>query len=252
MFWQKEDNSEAWAAYTDVMKIHTISRVTADKVLVLAPHPDDDVLGCGGLLAELSSSGAKIKVIYFTDGSRSNRQAKFFERLIAERENEAIEAGKVLKIFEQKFLRLPHNALKSSIDLAAVIRKEIEFDKPDLVLAPSLEEPHPDHFAVLEALNLSLKHYDQGLNIWLYEVFGTGRLNRLFVIDDFVAAKTEALKCHKSQYKIKKYDEAILALNRFRALSAGIGEFAEGYYATGPRTFRSLFEFYQRHHESRI
>ncbi len=252
MFWQKEENRGSWAAYTDVMKIHPISRITADKVLVLAPHPDDDVLGCGGLLAELSEAGAKIKAVYFTDGSRGNREAKFSENLIAQREEESVEAGKVLKISEQKFLRLPHNSLKSSIELAAIIRKEIEFDKPDLILAPSFEEPHPDHLAVLEALNLGLKNYTEGLNIWLYEVFGTGRLNRLFIIDDFVAVKTEALKCHKSQYKIKKYDEAILSLNKFRALSAGIGNYAEGYYSTGPRTFQKLFEFYQRHHESRI
>jgi len=252
MFWQKEENQGSWATYTDVMKIHPISRVTADKVLVLAPHPDDDVLGCGGLLAALSDSGAKIKAIYFTDGSRGNREAKFSESLIAERENEAVEAGKVLKIDEQKFLRLPHDLLKSSIEVAATIRKEIEFDKPDLILAPSLEEPHPDHLAVSEALNLSLKDYTEGINIWLYEVFGTGRLNRLFNIDDFVEIKTAALKCHKSQYKIKKYDEAILSLNKFRALSAGIGDYAEGYYATGPRMFRKLYDFYQRHHESKI
>ncbi|MCX6810328.1 MAG: PIG-L family deacetylase [Candidatus Berkelbacteria bacterium] len=252
MFWQKEKNQDIWAAYSDVMKIHLISRVTADRVLVLAPHPDDDVLGCGGLLKSLSESGSNIKIIYFTDGSRGNREAKFSENLIAERENEAIEAGKVLKVFEQKFLRLPHNALKSSIDLAAIIRKEIEFDKPDLILAPSLEEPHPDHLAVLEALNISLKNYSDGLNIWLYEVFGTGRLNRLFIIDDFIETKIEALKCHKSQYKIKEYDEAILSLNKFRALSANVGKYAEGYYATGPRTYTKLFDFYQRHHESKI
>jgi len=52
--------------------------------------------------------------------------------------------------------------------------------------------------------------------------------------------------------KVKRYDEAILALNKYRALSASAGEYAEAFYSTGPRNYRKLFEFYSRHHESKI
>ena len=133
-FYQKEDTRSIWGAYPATFKIHPISVIKADKVLVLAPHPDDDVIGAGGLIKSLADDGAKIKVVYFTDGSKSNRSAKFSESLIEKRQKESREAGVILGIGEQKFLRLKHNELKSSIDLAAMIRREIEFDKPDLFL----------------------------------------------------------------------------------------------------------------------
>ncbi|MFA5157728.1 MAG: PIG-L family deacetylase [Patescibacteria group bacterium] len=251
MFFQKEGKG-IWEAYPKTFGIHLISVIRADKVLILAPHPDDDVIGAGGLINYLAGEGSEIKIVYFTDGSRSNRGANFSEALIEKREREARKAGKILGIGEQKFLRLPHNAMKSSFELSALIRREIEFDKPDLLLSPSIEEPHPDHLAVAQALALALRNYDQSLNIWLYEAFGTGRLNRLFEINEQMEAKKEALGAHKSQLAVRKYEEAIISLNRFRALSAGLSGHAEAFYAVGPRNYVKLFEFYHRHHESQI
>lgn len=252
MFWQKESRQKPVGVTAEVSRVHSISHVSADRVLVLSPHPDDDALGCGGLLASLSESGSKIKVIYFSDGSRGTRDGKFRQELISKREDEAGEAGKILGIEEKKFLRLPDTRITADTGLATVIRREIEFDKPDLLLAPGMEELHPDHHAVAEALALAIRNFDQPLNIWFYEVWGTSRINRLFVIDDFINQKRQALKCYVSQMKVKDYDEAILALNKYRALFFGVGKYAEAYYSTGPRTFRKLFEFYQRHHESKI
>ncbi len=251
-FWQKETERKVWGLIPEVLKVRIISVVRADKVLVLSPHPDDDVMGCGGLLKMLSDSGAKIKTIYFSDGSRGNRGLKFSQSLIIEREEEARSAGKVLGVGEEKFLRLPHTKLVANLELAAQIRREIEFDRPDLLLSPSLEDLHPDHHAVSEALAISIKNYENSLNIWLYEIWGTGRFNRLVVIDDQIEAKIEALKCHKTQIKIKSYDQAVVALNNYRALSVDIGKYAEAYYAIGPRNYKKLFEFYSRHHESKI
>jgi len=252
MFFQKESRQTISGMVVSLLKVHPISVVKADKVLVLAPHPDDDVLGCGGLIKSLSDGGAKIKVIYFSDGSLGTKTGERNEELISKRESEAVEAGKILGISEEKFLRLPDSKIVADLKLASLIRREIEFDKPDLVLAPSFEELHPDHFAVSEVLALSLKNLDSHFNIWLYEVWGVGRFNRLFSIEDYIDDKQEALDCHKSQMKVKRYDQAILALNQYRALSAGFGQYAEAYYATGPRNYRRLFDYYSRHHESRF
>jgi len=252
MFWQKESKSGVLGSVSQVLRVIAVSTVRADKVLVLAPHPDDDVMGCGGIIKALSDGGAKIKVIYFSDGSRGTKSGKADESLIEEREKEAREAGRILGVGEEKFLRLADGKIAPSLDLATRVRRELEFDSPDLILAPSMEDLHPDHHAVAEILVMSLKNYDRGVHIWLYEVWGASRFNRLFIIDDYLSAKQEAFKCHKSQMKIKRYDEAILALNKYRALMMDSSEYAEAFYATGPRNFRKLFEFYSRHHESKI
>lgn len=251
MFFQKEGRG-IWEAYPKIFGVHLISALRADKVLVFAPHPDDDIIGAGGLLSYLAEQGSSIKAIYFTDGSRGNRTASFSEDLIEKREREAREAGKILGVGEQKFLRLPHNKLESSFELSTMIRKELEFDKPDLLLTPSIEEPHPDHLAVSQALALALKNFDQALNIWQYETFGCGRLNRLFDITDLIDTKEKALAAHKSQFAARRYKDAIISLNRFRALSAGLEGHAEAFYAVGPRNYVKLYEFYSRHHERRI
>lgn len=252
MFWQKETEKKVPGIVGEVLRVRVLSLVRADRVLVLAPHPDDDILGCGGLLSMLAGSGAKIKVIYFSDGSRGTANNKVDKNLVFEREEEAREAGKIIGIGEEKFLRLPDRRIKVNVALSAQIRREIEFDRYDLILAPSIEDPHPDHHAVGEALALALRNYDDHINIWLYEVWGSSRYNRIVLIDDFVEDKIEALKCHKSQMKVKKYDEAMISLNHFRALFAGVGKYAEAYYSTGPRNFRRLVEVLSRHHESKI
>ncbi|MCX6812344.1 MAG: PIG-L family deacetylase [Candidatus Berkelbacteria bacterium] len=250
-FYQKETEKKLIGIVPEVLKTRVISQVRADRVLVLSPHPDDDALGCGGILKMLSDNGAKIKVIYFSDGSQGNRENKSDVELVEVRENEAREAGKILGVGEEKFLRLPDTRLTSDSEIVTQIRREIEFEKYDLILAPSFDDPHPDHHAVAVMLGMALRNFDQHINIWLYEIWGTGRINRLFLIDKLIDDKIEALRQHKSQMKVKRYDEAVMALNHFRALSAGVGEYAEAFWVIGPREYRKLVEVFGRHHQSR-
>lgn len=252
MFWQKETEGPVAGIIRQILRLQILTRIKADKVLVLAAHPNDDILGCGGLLKILSNDGAKIKAIYFSDGSRGTKSADASQSIIAEREVEAREAGKIIGIGAQEFIRLPDSKFRPSVEIAARIRREIEFDAPDLLLSPHFEDLHPDHHAVAEILQIALKDFDQHLNIWLYEVWASSRVNRLVPIDEVVGDKKEALLEHKSQMKYKRYEESILALNNHRGLSTGAGEYAEAYYAIGPRSYRRMLELLSRHHESKI
>lgn len=251
-FWQKETERSVLGIMRQILRIQILAYVKADKVLVLAAHPNDDVLGCGGLLKHLSDEGAKIKVIYFSDGSRGTRNSERLTTLVSSREEEAREAGKILGVGSQEFMRLPDSSFKPSVELAARIRREIEFDAPDLILAPHFEDLHPDHHTVAEILYTAFKDYPRHLNIWLYEVWATSRVNRIFPIDDYIEDKKESLRQHKTQLKYKRYEESVLALNNYRGLSTGASDFAESYYALGPRSYRKMFEVLSRHHESRI
>jgi N-acetylglucosamine malate deacetylase 1 len=251
-FWQKETERQVSGIMRQILRIRILTYVKADKVLVLAAHPNDDILGCGGLLKFFADNGSKIKVIYFADGSRGTKSAEAKREIITEREGEAREAGKIIGIGAQEFIRLPDSELKPSLEVAIKIRREIEFDMPDLLLSPHFEDMHPDHHSVAEILYIGLKDFEKHLNIWLYEIWASSRINRIISIDDSLDDKKDALRKHKSQLKYKRYEESILALNNYRGLSTGAGEYAEAFYALGSRSYRRMFELLSRHHESRI
>ena len=213
----------------DAMKARVIESIKVNNVLVLSPHPDDDVLGCGGLLAYLSEEGAKIKVVYFDDGARGNNRGNRDNDLIWQREEEAMKALRVLKVSEVKFLR-QKNIAKDK-DLWHLVLEELKTRQNDLVLAPSHHDWHPDHVALAEASEQALKKITKNKpHVWSYYVWGVPPLNIIFPIDKYLKAKKQAIYCHKSQLGVKAYDEAVLAMNEYLGKALGVGKFVEGYY----------------------
>lgn len=123
------------------------------RVLVVAPHPDDDAIGCGGTLARLARRGARISVTYVTDGSASHLRSRRFPPPVLRdiREHEARAALRTLGIrCEPQFLRAPDSGLSG---LGALERERlvkalvgrIARLRPQLVFAPWSRDPHPDH-----------------------------------------------------------------------------------------------------------
>lgn len=213
----------------DAMKAKVIEKIKVHNVLVLSPHPDDDILGCGGLLAYLSEEGAKIRVVYFDDGARGNKSGKWDRDLVWQREEEAIKALRSLNVSEVKFLR--QKDLANQNNLWHLVYEELKTRPNDLVLAPSHHDWHPDHIALAEAAEFSVKKINKNRpKIWSYFVWGVPTLNLIFPIDKYLKKKQDALICHKSQLKVKAYDDAIVAMNQYLGEALGVSKYAEGYY----------------------
>jgi LmbE family N-acetylglucosaminyl deacetylase len=124
------------------------------RVLVVAPHPDDETLGCGGLITRLAQQGSSFYIIFITDGGASHRGSKAWSRarLAACREQEAIEALNRLGVGSEPraFFRLPDAAMpprKSQQWTAAITKLEtiLRGFQPDLALLPWRRDPHCDH-----------------------------------------------------------------------------------------------------------
>ncbi|GAC1299959.1 MAG: PIG-L family deacetylase [Vulcanimicrobiaceae bacterium] len=133
------------------------SFATADRIAVVAPHPDDDVLGCGALLAAAADGGIAVAVWYVTDGSQSHPASRRFppQRVRAIREREALAALARCGIppSAAAFLRVPdgRTAALSARESAAVCERLVAAFaafRPTIVLAPWRRDPHPDHRAV--------------------------------------------------------------------------------------------------------
>ena len=119
-------------------------------MLVFAPHPDDEVFGCGGLLALLTGLGATVRAVILSDGTAGDPGKKQRD-IAAARQAESLAAGKELGLTDYRFLGLSDGQLGGVADLAARLRAELDDFLPELVLAPSPAEQHPDHRATSRA-----------------------------------------------------------------------------------------------------
>jgi LmbE family N-acetylglucosaminyl deacetylase len=133
-------------------------------VLVVAPHVDDETLGCGGTIARLAAAAVPIHVLYATDGRLSpsrpdGKPANEAASLPAIRRAEAEAAMRRLgvPVDHLHFLGLPDGALAAQPErLEAKLRGCIDAVAPRIILAPFRHDQHPDHLAVYRAARTAL------------------------------------------------------------------------------------------------
>ena len=131
------------------------ARTLTGRVLVFAAHPDDEVLGCGGLLALCAENGTQVRVFIATDGAAGfvGDQRRQRAQLRAE---ESRRAGKELHVSDFVFADFPDGQLGQEWGLTERLLHEIEAFKPDWLIAPSPFELHADHLALASATSAAL------------------------------------------------------------------------------------------------
>lgn len=204
----------------------------AQRVLVLAPHPDDEIFGCGGVLALYAQQGAHIDVVVVTDGAGFSVDAER-DRVRSTRQHETVQALQQLNIASVKFLDFPDRSLAGHEGLVTAVLGQIQNLDPQVVLAPSLQEIHPDHLglarAVIAALS-QLRELQPKPVLMQYEVGAMLTANMLVDITPVWALKHQAMHCFVSQLKQQDYARHIEGLNTFRTytLTSEV-KFAEAY-----------------------
>ena len=146
-----------------------------DRLLVLAPHPDDETLGSGGLIARAASRGAAIRVLMLTDGEQAVWTRRLAERRVrlsaadlgrfgTVRRDEARRALARLGAAEDSlvFWGAPDTGLTSLLlhdreTLVECLARELEEWRPTLVVSPSLADLHPDHSSAAVLLQLAAR-----------------------------------------------------------------------------------------------
>ena len=219
-----------------------------ERLLVLAPHPDDEVIGCGGLVAQHARERRQVCVIVATDGTA----AEAVEDPAAYRARREEESRAALALLGEgidvQFLRFRDRALDASAAaLEANLLVALRELKPDLIAAPSPIEIHPDHVALAEAL-CSVIQRDETLfadlavsRIAFYEVGQPIRPNALVDISDVADAKFAAIAAHGSQSAIRDYTAFARGLNAFRAMTLPPGTaFAEAYWVVPLASLRTM------------
>jgi len=189
-------------------------RLEGSPVLALAPHPDDEIFGCGAVLVRTARAGAVVRTVVLTDGGVQGDPEV--------RCGESRAAAADLGLSEPAFWGLPDRSLDPGDEglrrrLAGLLREV----RPAVVLAPSTAELNPDHRALAYALHRVLQQRDLGCepDVACYEVSGFLRPNLLV---DVTAEWPEVLAAARrfgSQTEILPYLEVMDAIATARRLT---------------------------------
>ncbi|MCK8816315.1 PIG-L family deacetylase [Natroniella sulfidigena] len=239
-----------WKKYNFIRKYigtnHSPKVVTdeIDDILVLAPHPDDGVIGCGGTMAKYINlnQDLNLKVIYITDGRKAG-EADSVERLITKRKSEAEAALNSLGVNDFEFFDIKDGKVYKNI---IEIKRRLESILPNYkhIFTPFIEDGHKDHqfttlalYQVLQGLKI------ENIKIWNYEVWSPTIPNSLIDITDSIEQKKRAISFHESQLELVDYVEKIVGLNAYRSIKLDKEvKFCEGFLKLDKEAFINVVE----------
>ena len=199
------------------------------RVLVLAPHIDDDIIGAGGVIRKHTQQGDEVAAVYLADCT-------------PERMQEGKEAAGIMGYRRTEFFEYRAKTLLEHREIPERLSALIADINPDIVYLPSLFDRHNDHLAVNHHLAGLFSRYRYAFTVYAYEVWTTLIPNVVVDISDTIDKKKEALACHRSQMSSHNWLEAAVCLNRYRAVVSGAGEYAEGFMRYSMKEYFTLWK----------
>jgi len=199
------------------------------RVLALAPHIDDDIIGSGGCLRKHVESGDDIIAVYFSDCTDV-------------RVKEAKEAANVIGFNHLEFFEYESKTLLKQKEIFGRLSAIVADYKPAFVYLPSLFDRHNDHLAVNHYLALLYEEYRYDFTVCAYEVWTALVPNLIVDISDVVENKKEAITRYRSQLSHNNWLDAAISLNRYRGVTSGAGMYAEGFMRYSLREYYALWK----------
>ncbi len=210
-------NAGAFLREAAALPVREVGALIGDGgLVVVAPHPDDESLGCGGLIAEARARGVGVRLVVLSDGVGSHRASKAYPpaRLKALREAETIEAAATLGLARGhiRFLGLPDAAVPiegaAAAQAIAAIEAALEDCGADTLCVTWRHDPHCDHRAAAGLVEI-VRARNKDLRAFAYPIWGwtlppdldVGNPPRGMRIDvsRHKAVKREAVFAHRSQ-----------------------------------------------------
>jgi len=237
-----------------------VADFTAGPVLVIAPHIDDEVIGCGGTIRRHVLAGAPTTVVYMTDGSKGNTSlygqglppkavVQAEQEHVVRRKEEARQATTILGVDEIVFLDQPDGQLEPTPELIATLTTLLQKIRPGVIYLPSVLDGHRDHWATNRIFRDVWKHLESmalGVPICRsYECWTPLLPNRLVDISEVFEVKLRALEQFESQNTHTDYVHTTTGLNAYRSMLGLRGRgYAEVFYESTPQEHRALMDRY--------
>lgn len=179
------------------------SSIEAKNIMVIAPHPDDEVVGCGGTILASLEKEIKVTIVYVTDGRYGviDKEANI-------RRKEAEAAWAPYKNIQ--LIYLDYEDTHITTNLIDEFARLIESIQPEIIFTPWVLDNHVDHQITsiyLSKALANLKEHD--IQILSYEVLYPLYANKTINITKFIDSKLNLIKAFKTQNKYLQLDEII-------------------------------------------
>jgi LmbE family N-acetylglucosaminyl deacetylase len=200
-------------------------------VLVIAPHPDDEAIGCGGTILNHARSGDRVSVVFLTSGELGLKSLPPAEAHRV-REAEALAAAQILQTTPPMFLRLPDWGLGDAVaEAVAALSPVLATNAPEVIYLPHPADDHPDHRACLPIVQAALRSRSRPVpQLRGYEIWSPMPAWDLAEdITSVMDTKLAAVGAYRSQLEQLRYDRAIAGLNQYRGALAGRCDFVEAF-----------------------
>jgi hypothetical protein len=213
-------------------------------MLVLAPHQDDEAIGCGGALVLQLRTGNAAAIVMLQDGADGHDELGMSRRELTELRNEESRRA-AAAIGADPPVFLGHAILAESLpQSAAQVRGIIVQRKVDAVFVPFVLDAHHDHRWANYILAEALKDVDWNVRIFGYEIWGLCIPNILVVIDEAIEEKMRMLSCFTWANSAIDYAHSTKGLNMYHSKMLGAGEcrFAERFFELPRQEYVELVE----------
>jgi N-acetylglucosamine malate deacetylase 1 len=214
------------------------------KTLVIAPHPDDELLGCGGTLLRRNSEGATLGWLIMTEISE---EYGWSSERVCERKNEIEQVRKGLGVQPEHLFQLSFPTTKLDTfpmgELIDKVSEVFQSFQPEEVFIPHQGDVHSDHRITFEAVSACTKwfRYPSVKRVLAYETLSETEFSldsskvfqpNVFVdISSYLERKLELLRIYGSElgeFPFPRSETAVRALAEFRGATSGF-EYAEGF-----------------------
>lgn len=220
------------------------------KVLIICAHPDDDILGCGGIMSKYSEKGVEFRVVFIAEGSSCRFKSGEIDtddvrQVINDRNNCGVTALKSLGVENYKMYNLPCGRLDTVplLEINKIIENEINEFRPDTIFSHSEYDANNDHRIVFRSLIIStrpVKKTNTVKAVYSFEILSSTEWNFTNPFEpnffeelsyEDINKKWLALAAYETEikdYPFPRSYDGIETLAKFRGMQAGV-HFAEAF-----------------------
>ena len=223
--------------FSDFVRPVPITAPFGHSMLIVAPHQDDEAIGCGGALALQARSGNAVAILMLTDGADGCEGIGMTRHAMMEMRNEESRRAAAVVTPEPPVFLGYASLTEGFSDAVESVRREIVQRSADSVFIPFVLDGNPDHRTANFILAAALKKVAWNVRVLQYEVWGLCIPNVILVIDEVMDLKIEMLNEFRFANSALDYTNSTKGLNMFRSrmLGAGICRYAECFFEL-PRT----------------